>query len=178
MKKLVLAAMAALLLAGCETATPYAPVAAGHGHQGYSETRVAQDRWRVSFSGNSVTPRDTVEIYLLYRAAELTTEQGYDWFETAQRSTEKRTTFVGSPDPWGYGPFWRPSWRYYRRGYWGPWGDPFWGDYDVEQIDRFQATAEIVMHHGKKPEGDKHAFDAREVMTNLGPKVVRPQPKS
>lgn len=177
MKKIVLAAMAALLLAGCETVTPYAPAAPGS-RQGYTETRIDQEHWRVSFAGNSATPRDTVEIYLLYRAAELTAQQGFDWFETAQRSTERKTTYVGAgPDPWGYGPYWHPYWRYYRRGLWGPWGDPFWGDYDVEQIDRFQATAEIVMHHGKKPEDDKRAFDAREVMTNLGPKIVRPQPK-
>jgi hypothetical protein len=178
MRKLAIAAAAALMLAGCETATPYAPVAQG-GRQGYSEIQIAQDRWRVSFSGNSVTPRDTVEVYLLYRAAELTTQKGYDWFETTERTTERRTSFVTTPDPWGYGPYWRPAWRYYRRGYWGPWGDPFWGpDYDVQQIDRFEASAEIVMHHGPKPADAKHAFDAREVMANLGPRVVRPAPKS
>lgn len=178
MKKFAIAAAAALLLAGCMTATPYAPAAPGH-REGFSESRIDQDHWRVSFSGNSATPRDTVETYLLYRAAELTVQQGYDWFETTQRSTERKSTYVPTgPDPWGYGPFWHPYWRYYRHGFWGPWGDPFWGDYEVEQIDRFQATAEIVMHKGSKPEGDKHAFDAHEVMTNLGPRVVRPQPKS
>ena len=33
------------------------------------------DRWKVSFSGNSLTDRNTVETYLLYRAAELTDQQ-------------------------------------------------------------------------------------------------------
>jgi hypothetical protein len=180
MKKLALAAAAALLLAGCQTATPYAPALPGH-REGFSEIRIAQDRWRVTFAGNSSTSRDTVEIYLLYRAAELTTQQGYDWFETAGRSTQRKSTYVGTGDPWwggGYGPYWRPAWRYYRGGLWGPWGDPFWGDYEVEQIDRFEASAEIVMHHGQKPADDKHAFDAKEVMANLGPHVVRPAPKS
>jgi hypothetical protein len=30
------------------------------------------------------------------------------------------------------------------------------------------------MHHGAKPEGERRAFDAHEVMSNLGPKIVRP----
>src|SRR5215469_7305743 len=111
MKRIVLAAMAALLLAGCETATPYRPAAPGS-RQGYSEQRLDQDHWRVSFAGNSATPRETVEDYLLYRAAEITVQQGCDWFETAQRSTERKTTVVGGgPGPYGpYGPYWHPYW--------------------------------------------------------------------
>ena len=64
---LTAAAIAALGcgLAGCETATPYQPATGGQaGAYGYSDYRVDADHFRVSFSGNSLTSRETVEKYL------------------------------------------------------------------------------------------------------------------
>jgi len=75
MKRLLIAAAALVLaggLAGCETATPYQPLKPGSSAGGYSETKLEGDRWRITFAGNSMTSRETVETYLLYRAAELT----------------------------------------------------------------------------------------------------------
>jgi hypothetical protein len=170
-------------LAACETATPYQPLASGNAVSGgFTDQKLDADHFKVTFSGNSLTARQTVETYLLYRAAELTTQQGADWFEMVDRHTDRdRRTYV-DPDPF-YGPgyrwgYWRPYWRYYGHGYgwrtWDPfWGDPFWGD-TVQTVERFQAEAEIVMHHGPKPEGS-HGFDAHQVMDNLGPKILRPE---
>ena len=147
------------LLSACATATPYQPNLPGQAVSGgYSEQRVEANRFRVNFSGNSLTSRETVEGYLLFRAAELTVQEGYDWFAVVDRNTEadRRTYVERDPlySPW-YGPsygYWRPYWRYYG-GFgwrtWDPvWGDPFWADrYDVRTIERFEATAEIVMSH-------------------------------
>jgi hypothetical protein len=47
----------------------------------------------------------------------------------------------------------------------------------VRTIERFEAGAEIVMHKGKKPEGDPRAYDAREIMANLASSIVLPAPK-
>ena len=149
---------------------------------GYSEQRVDADRYRVSFSGNSVTSRDQVEMALLLRAAEVTPENGYDWFATVNRATDRDVRLQSRPDPFyfdRYSPFWGPSWRYYRRGYWSPWSDPFGRDsfgrdFDVQEIDRFEASAEVVMGRGAKPANDPNAFDAREVISNIGPRVTRP----
>ncbi|WP_439476455.1 CC0125/CC1285 family lipoprotein [Brevundimonas sp.] len=178
LKPALLAATAALALSACATATPYGP-AGVDSRYGYADQRVDADRYRVSFSGNSVTSREQVEMALLLRAAEVTAESGYDWFSTVNRATDRDVRLQGIPDPFyrdRYSPFWGPSWRYYRRGYWSPWGDPFWGsrDFDVREIDRFEASAEIVMGRGPKPAGDPNAFDAREVIQNLGPRVTRP----
>ncbi len=172
-------------LTACETATPYQPLEHGTAISGgFTDQRLDADHFRVSFQGNTLTSRATVESYLLYRAAELTTSQGFDWFETIDRHTDRdRHTYL-DPDPF-YGPgyafgYFRPSWRYYGGGFgwrsWGPfWGDPFWGDTaEVETVQKFEATAEIAMHHGPKPEGDPKAFDARAVIANLGPKIERP----
>ena len=187
MKKtlLALAAVAALGgLAACQTATPYQPLRADAiGAGGYSEVRLEQDRWRVTFHGNSLTSRETVESYLLYRAAELTLAQGDDWFETVERKTDKHTETYAQPDPFygRYGPGWHPYWRYYGGGFgwrhWDPfWGDPFWADsVDVQTVEKYEASSEIIMHHGAKPAGDPRAFDAHDVVANLGPHIVRPK---
>ena len=193
MRRPTAVAAAALLtlggLAACATPTPYQPNIRGQAVSGgYSEARIEADRWRVSFAGNSLTSRETVEGYMLFRAAELTLQQGYDWFAVVQRDTEtNRRTYV-EPDPlyrpW-YGPsygYWRPYWRYYGAGFgwrtWDPfWGDPFWADrLDVRTGERFEATAEIVMRRGAKPATDPKAFDARAVIENLGPRIQRPAP--
>lgn len=177
-------------LAACATPTPYQPNIRGQSTSGgYSEIRVEPNRFRVNFAGNSLTSRETVEGYLLFRAAELTVQNGYDWFAVVDRETDKQTRTYVEPDPFyrpwygSYG-FWRPSWRYYGRGYgwrgWDPfWGDPFWADrVDVRTVERFEASAEIVMQKGPKPEADPRAFDARAVIENLRPRVQYPQPKS
>ena len=171
-------------LAACETATPYQPLAASNAVSGgFTDQKLDEDHFRVTFAGNSLTSRETVETYLLYRAAELTVDKGFDWFEMAQRQTDRDThayvdSFYGPGYAWGY---WRPYWRFHgaRWGWrgWDPfWGDPFWGDsYDVTTVDRFDAMAEIVVRHGPKPHDDPRAFDARQVIDNLGPKIVRPK---
>lgn len=180
LKPVLLATVAALALSACATATPYAP-AGVNSRYGYSEQRVDADRYRVSFAGNSVTSREQVEMALLLRAAEVTAENGFDWFSTVNRATDRDVRLQGIPDPFyrdRYSPFWGPSWRYYRRGSWSPWTspfgrDPFGPEFDMREIDRFEASAEIIMGRGPKPADDANAFNAREVIQNLGPRVTR-----
>ncbi len=194
MSKRSIAILAALALgaslAACQTATPYQPNLPGNAASGgYSEIRLEPDRWRVTFSGNSMTSRETVEGYLLFRAAELTLQQGDDWFTIIDRHTDKDTKTYVEPDPlyhpW-YGPaygYWRPSWRFRGRGFgWRTWdpffGDPFWADrMDVQTVEKFEASAEIVTHKGAKPAGDPRAFDAHAVADSLKPRIQYPAPK-
>jgi hypothetical protein len=185
---LLLAGSAAL--ASCATPTPYQPaVGVGQYRTGYSDQQIEGDRYQVSFAGNSITSRETVERYLLYRAAELTLQKGYDNFILVSKDTEtKSQTYVdrgfGGPG-WYGGPFgyWRPSWRWYRPRFgWRSWdpffGDPFYdNDFDYRTINRYEATAEIVVGRGAKPSGNVRAFDAHEVVDRLGPTIQMPQPK-
>jgi hypothetical protein len=168
------------LLTACATATPYQPLGAGNTSGGYASQRIEDNRYRVSFSGNRFTSRGRVENYLLYRAAELTAQNGYDGFTIVQRETERdvdteiRPTF--GPGRYGY---WTPYWRYYGRygwRHWDPWyGDPFFAnDIEVDTIERYEANAEIVMFRGKRPD-DPRSFDARQVMANLGPTIELPR---
>jgi hypothetical protein len=188
-KVIVLAAsVAAVPLASCTTATPYqADVAGQRVSGGYSEQNLSEGRYTVNFSGNSLTSRDRVEGYLLYRAAELTLRDGYDWFLIVDRLTERDVQTYVRPDPlhdpWygpGYG-YWRPHWRYRYGGgswrIWHPeWGDPFWGDtIDISSVERFEAHAEIIMRRGPIPPQEERAFDARRILADLGPTIERPE---
>jgi hypothetical protein len=186
MKRPLLAAAAAAILAlglsACATSTPYQPLNPANADAGgYHDVKLDANHWRVNFSGNSVTKRDTVEQYLLYRAAELTTGQGFDWFQETDRHTEKRADIYVDPF-YGYG--WRPYWRVHRRGFrggfyggFGSWGPGYGYGYDpfgpgwASEFDRYDVSAEIMMGRGPKP---AQALDAHEVMTNLGPTIVRP----
>ena len=189
-KRTALAAVAVIVAAGlsaCATPTPYQPRPPGSSYSGgYSEQRLEGDRWRVTFAGNSLTSRETVESYLLFRAAELSIQQGYDGFTIVDRATDRHSRTYVEPDPlyspW-YGPgfgYWRPSWRYYGGAYgwrsWSPyWGSPFWGStVDVRTVEKFEASAEIVMHKGAKPATDPRAFDARAVIDSLRPRIQYP----
>jgi hypothetical protein len=183
-----IAAALATITAGCATPTPYMP-AATQNADGYSELRLAENRFRVNFHGNTLTSRDRVEGYLLYRAAELTVGDGYDWFLIVDRLTEHDVQTYVAPDPFyrpwygqDYG-YWRPHWRYYRSGLgWQVWhpevGDPFWAErVDIRTVEHFETHAEIVMHTGSVPLNEERAFDARKVMLDLEPTIERPKPK-
>jgi hypothetical protein len=185
MKRPLLAALmvgaVALGLSACETATPYQPLnPADVGAGGYRDARLDANHWRVNFQGNGVTSRETVERYLLYRAAELTASQGFDWFLETDQHTDRRADVYVDPY-YGYG--WRPYWSFRRRGLrggfyagfgpgWGvgPWEDP-WGPGYAAEFERFDVSAEIMTGRGPKP---PQALDAREVMANLGPSIARP----
>jgi hypothetical protein len=167
---LALAAVAGLL-AACATATPYQPSeTAGYG---FHEQRIEPNRVRITFRGNTLTDRETVETYLLYRAAEVTLENGKDYFVVSNRDTEEHSRLQGEgfrPSRYGFS-YWayRPYWG------WSPWYDPFWDEpARYREVTRYEAIAEIAMFDGPKPEGDPNAFDAREVQANLQGRIVRP----
>jgi len=172
MRRLTLSLFAVAALAGCETQTPYAP-AGGSGY-GFSDQRIERDRYRITFSGNSLTERQTVETYLLFRAAELAIQNGYDYFILVENDTEATSTFRATGAP--YGPRFGPGGPFFRGYYaygWG-WADPFY-DATIREQRRYSATAYVKFGRGEKPEDDPLAYDARQVMDNLRATIVRPQ---
>lgn len=171
--------LAGTALLGCATPTPYhAASLTDPAHaDGYHELRLEPERWRVVFAGNSLTSRETVETYLLYRAAELTLDNGYDWFQAVERDTEAHVTVTTREPSGAWGPGWEPHWRYAYGGRagWRPWDrhglEP---DFDVQQVTAYEAFAEIVMRRGAKTADDPRAFDARGIKASLEARIVRP----
>ncbi|MCC5982410.1 MAG: hypothetical protein JJU26_11905 [Oceanicaulis sp.] len=159
----------AVLIAACAESTPYQRAATPGGF-GYSEQRIEQNRFMVSFSGNSLTDRQGVETFLLYRAAELTREQGYDYFRLVRRDTDAERRITGTT---GFRSRFDVGYRYYHPRYgWYGWRDPFWDDVNLREVTRYQAMAEIQLGRGETPDSPD-AFDAADVIRNLGP-LVRP----
>ncbi len=150
----------ALCLAGCAlgTQTPYQPL---QPNGGYSEQQIEANRYRVTFVGNSLTTREEVENYLLFRMAELTVGQGYDYFVVADNDTESNTVYMQTMT--GYDSF-----------------DPFYPRFwphstfvsgTATPITNYKALAYVVMYKGAKPDADANAYDARAVQKSLGPLV-------
>lgn len=202
LKKIALLA-SALVLAACATATPYQQSTSADARNGFSEIQIENDRTRISFDGNSLTKRDTVETYLLFRAAELTKQKGYDFFTLTDRATDEKTRvqYTGFNDPY-YGYFdyayfhprygwsnshYRGRFRSYL-GFYDPFYDSFgynsfgrsgWAnDFDYREITRYRASAEVKFSRGQKPLNADNAFNAQEVIDNLGGTIIYPEAKT
>ena len=163
------------IMRACTTATPYQPVTP-QSRFGFQDQQIEANRVRVTFKGNSLTSRQTVEDYMLFHAAELTLQKGFDYFVADGRATDAHRREVSSPTytPMYPGPYWRPYWRAYYR---GVWGDPFYGsEVETREITQFEANAEIIMFKGPKPTDNGSAFDAREVVANLKGRIQYPEP--
>jgi hypothetical protein len=149
-------------LAGCATPAAYAP--RGPGQQtGYTDRQLAANRWRVTFTGNSATPREQVEDDLLLRAAEVTLAAGYGHFLFDTRDTKAQTNVTAFPDyapgPWGRGWGFRPRWGY----------DPLGPDVDIVTTTRYQAYAEIVVLTDEQSAHEPRALDAHAVIQHVTP---------
>ena len=144
------------VLGGCETPAPYAPLA-GHS-TGYTDERLGANRWRVTFIGNAVTNRRTVENYLLLRAAEVTQQSGYSWFVFDERDTQAHTAYHTTFEGWPG--FHRPFGWYY-------WSD--WDYADTYATTRYEAYAEIVLLSPEQARSEPRAVDANDIIAHLTP---------
>lgn len=153
MRTLLLAALLAAVAttASAETTTPYQPISQSWSHSGYAETQVDYNRLRVSFRGKSGASRESVETNLLYRAAELTLQRGFDYFVVVDHNVDAAVEFesVGPPLP-PIAP------RHYQ------------------QETRYTATSDVMMFNGLRPLNAPAAFDARAVQANLAHQIQRP----
>ncbi|MEM9913270.1 MAG: hypothetical protein AAF922_21130 [Pseudomonadota bacterium] len=157
-----------VLLAACAEPTAYAPV--GRDGQGYTTQPVEQGRFLVSFRGNSLTDRETVETYLLYRAAEVARDTGGSWFRVSGQNTETVTRFSGTSSG-----FSSSSFRTFGYGSTSAFGTDF---VDVRPIRSFEAFANVQVFRGQKPATDPNAYSVQSVLKTLGPRIRRPAPET
>ncbi|MET0546556.1 MAG: hypothetical protein ABWZ40_09615 [Caulobacterales bacterium] len=88
MRSILLGIAAATTLAACSTPTRYEPMTKKTG-SGYSETRIEDNRFRITFRGGQGESAARVKDLALLRAADLATTNGYDWFEVVNRFGEE-----------------------------------------------------------------------------------------
>jgi hypothetical protein len=160
-----LCALAVLVgLAACASPTPYR---AATDDTGYRDQQIETNRYRVSFAGNSATPLNRVQDYALYRAAELTVANGYDYFKVASRSTDTQGGVVGGPSV-GVG---------VGGGSGGGGGGIGIGLSSIlggGYPQGYTVSMDIVMFRGEKPAADQSAYDARQVLQRLAPTIQAP----
>ena len=162
-----------MMLAGCAAPAAYAPRGPGE-LTGYTDRQITPTRWRVTFTGNSVTPREQVEDDLLQRAAEVSLAAGSNYFVFDSRDTQARQRYDAFPGSGfgrrgfgrGFGPgFGYGFWPYHPR-----WGySPFGPDVDIITSTRYEAYAEIVLLTDAQAKGEPKAVDARQVIAHLVP---------
>lgn len=174
--RLGLLAAALLALAACMKPTAYQPLERG---EGYTEQTIEPGRYRVTFAGNSATPRPRVENGLLLRAAELTQETGHDHFQVVNRDVERKVRYRGTL----YGPAGFHG-HGLRHGFHGPHafrgfhgGHGFHGLHGLGSLSgrpivRYTARAEVVLRDGPKPADDANAYDAEAVRAQLRPALA------
>lgn len=154
--------LVALGLQACSTApTPYQPQADRYG---FSEQQLEDDRYRITFAGNSATPRNVVQNYMLFRAAEVTLESGHDYFTVVDQQIEGNSTGVASPRVGvGVGSGGSTSIGVGLSTFLGG------GDGGV----RYTAYSDILVRDGEKPAGDPDSYDARDLIERLRPTLVQ-----
>jgi hypothetical protein len=164
--KIAAAAAAVLLLAACQTPASYQP-RGPQSRTGYTDEQLAANRWRVTFTGNSATQRETVENYLLLRSAEVALKAGYRWFVFDTRDTKAETTYQSDFDGW---PGWRGRGRYWHSWPYGGFGG---GIDSAHPITSYEAYAEIVLLTDEQAKAEARALGAQDVLDHIGP-LARP----
>lgn len=152
MMKIVISA-AALALSACAAVGPASYGAADAKGFGYQDTRIESDRYRVVYRGSGGMHPEQVEDFALRRAAEITLDEGYDWFRVVSRNME-RDQRGGVSIGGGVG-----SSSYGRRSGVGVGVGGNFGKVGAQ--DYFTSRMEILMGEGE-PSGD--AYDARDVL--------------
>ena len=155
--------MALLALAACAKPTPYV-AAEDKSRYGFTEKEIGKDQYRIGFTGNGITTRKTVDLYLLYRAAELTEDKGFDYFIVGDR-----TEYI---DPQGLAG--RQSQISFARRQELLIGSGIRARFGEEVVDHYGAEIEILMQRGDAPKS-ANVHRAVDVIARSEKAIVRPQ---
>lgn len=150
---------AALSLAACASLAPYGPQRSASG-QGFSEQRIESDRFRVTYRGVGA-PGPVADMALL-RAAQLTTEQGHDWFIVTQRYVDGRPDSAG-----GFRPSLSVGYGSSNFGGWRSSGTGVGVGLNFSGPSPTSTVLEVRLGRGGKP-SQAEVYDAREVQAALG----------
>lgn len=156
-----------LFLISCATPTPYQP--ANYLGRGYKDQKLDKDKYRVSFQGNRITDRETVETYLFYRAAEVTAQNGFQFFTMVNMNTDRRTNY-DNHNPVVFGTVLnQQQFPYYVYGQ-----TPFLAHRGSRfEYTEYDAVAFVSMTNKKPKEKSELFYEAKEVIKNLEERVTR-----
>ena len=155
MKRICISTLLALALAACSTApTVYGPAATSSA-VGYRQTKIEDDRFRVSFRANPDLKAPQVEDMALRRSAEIALENGREWFLVVNRFTDLVGGTSGGGTSVGVG------------GSSGSYGSSVGVGIGFDLTPdsrRYESTLEILLGSGAKP-ASPDAYDARAILS-------------
>jgi hypothetical protein len=169
MRRTLLALSALAALGACASTPEYTP-AATQGAVGYYDLPVESNRYFVTYRANGPADAALVQDYALLRAAELTLQQGRDWFWVDRRNLDESVSGGGGPSIGigiGGGNFGRRSGVGVGVGVTLPIGAP-------PTARARSATLEIRLGEGVKPD-DPNAYDAHALSANLRARLLAPR---
>jgi hypothetical protein len=149
MRILIMAATAALATA-CASPGPAYESRMDGGRYGYAEMQLEPNRIRVTYNGDTLTARDTVETYLLYRAAETTLQRGFDYFIVTAANVEEESHYRSTGG-----------------------GRPLLTGATFREVSRHNAMADILMFEGERPPQIPNAYDASAVQRALQERIIQ-----
>ncbi|HWA01634.1 MAG TPA: hypothetical protein VG841_15105, partial [Caulobacterales bacterium] len=156
--------MALAAVAACASAPAYVR-AAGPNTAGYSEQQIESNRFYVTYRAPGGADQQLVEDYALLRAADLTLQQGRDWFIVDRRVADQSMVDRGPSVGVGVG-----GASYGGHSSTGV-GVGFSIPLGHHGPTATAATLEIRTGAGAKPE-DANAYDARETSANLSARLL------
>lgn len=151
---------ASLCIAACTATGPATYGAADAKGFGYEETRIENDRYRITYRGSGGMPPEQVEDYALLRAAELALANDFDWFRVTARDLageERGGVSVGA----GFG-----TGSYGRRSSVGVGVGGDLGRIGAQAF--YTARLEVLFGEGDKPE-DGDVYDAASIANSIIP---------
>ncbi len=150
-------------LIGCAQQTYYSPASNGYG---YAERQIGPERYQVVFAGNHKTRRETAHQYVLFRAAQLANQEGFQYL--AVNDQTQRIERYGDLRS-------RPTQRVdlgLEDGYGGSGG--FNNKNDDDQIrstvERYQAILDVSFYQDRAsiPAAQKDVYQTDEVLEDIG----------
>ncbi len=139
---------------------------------GYTDSRIDENTFSISVDTNGFTSQQTTSMQALYRAAELTVENGFDFFIIASGANSSTSMAMAMPssstsnttvNAYGSTAYARTTTTY--------------APTTVMPVVFPNSTLIIKSFKGAKPEGVPNAYDAHAVMKYLGPQLGIEQSK-
>ena len=147
----------------CGCATPYQKIGFTGG---YTDTKIQDDVFKVTFKGNAKLERDRAEDYGLLRCAEVTLENNYNYFVVVDaKSDSKRGAFTTPQSSYSSGSVNVHSYGNYASGSYS--GNTQYYGGQTFMYDKPRVTFTIKCYKEKPELENVFVYDAEQVKTNV-----------
>jgi len=151
--------------AASDTPPTVAPAAPGV----FTAQKKGANGFHLVIKGHKFTSRRDIELYMAYRASEVTMDAKGNWFTLVESRAKGDTAPPSKRDPAGLRysfrmDYFRPVWSF-KTGAgpakrWSPFSGAAFPDAEAKASSSYEVTADIVVHKGPMDDADPLAFEA------------------